>query len=141
MKQIETDNIFQGKNKENPFRMPDGYYEHLVDSLHNRIHNKEQVVSGSHTLFVMPRLIYAIAAVSVIILIVSGIFFFNSQGTVKEYDDIAMLIKEDIDSYDEAMLVDAILAEEEPIDASFNEMSNYLIETENIEIETIVEEL
>ena len=159
LKNIESK--LSGIKKDNPFKLPDGYFDSFQQRLTDRIEAEQ---SGSKVwrflTFTRPQLIY-ISSFVVIVLITFGLFkLINNREQVPQltHNEIADLIEEDIYNYEEEMLVETyaeleieedVVVEsviEEPVtnitgDNNYTEeIIDYLTE-EDIDLESIVLEL
>jgi hypothetical protein len=107
-------NIDNNKLRDDAFEAPAGYYNTLGLQLQNRIfENNETLKAGKYIFFKKPAF-YLSAAATVIVLLVTGIWYVNSRPSKPIYNEQAAL----------QMMYDASYAEEALI------IENQLIETE-----------
>lgn len=144
----ENDDIvpdFGGKSRENPFQVPDGYFESFTDRLQERIADaapQEKQPIG----VLRPKLIYILGLFLILLVsypvyrMVTG----HSRNNLKNEQNLAGLAEYSLENIDESTLIEALPDEKiEPpqaISISREELLRY-IEDENIDPASITDQL
>ncbi|MFI5217918.1 MAG: hypothetical protein ACHQNT_00405 [Bacteroidia bacterium] len=123
-------------SRENPFRVPDGYFNSLPSDVAEKIALEK---AKSVKIIFIRRILqtkYAVAACLLIAALISGVIYFNQNKTVVNEqlalttDDISSSIY--FDDIDESILVEELsqINNESSTDEQAKEIENYLIETQ-----------
>lgn len=148
----KANNILSNKNKGNPFKVPEGYFDNFRSRLSERIHARETPgIYEKYILTLRPYL--AIAALFIGVVIIGKIFYnvLYPESNIKELktNEIAELINEDAYYLSEESIIEIIyMSDVEPEDEKTgdsednltNEVIDYLI-NEEIDIIDIIDAL
>ena len=139
------------KKNENPFLVPDGYFESFSSRFQDRLAEERKKEERSLYLVLKPY-IYTVSSVAAI-LILTFIFYktFVDKGntTVLSNSEIASIFEEDVydlegtylsDNYSDEIEADDLMFLDEDDPSYEDEIIQYLLD-ENVEIESIVNEL
>jgi hypothetical protein len=121
--------------KENPFRVPEGYFQNFPDRLNEHLKKGYQVPHRKKALLAIRY--YAAAAILVIAVVLSGIAVFKNPKaeTPDLTQEISMMIENNLYSFQEETIWEAIATSE---NTSFNdETMEYLINEDINENEII----
>jgi|GEM_PF-1037334 len=120
-------------NKEIPFRVPDGYFENFSFRLTNKIHAESDVPNRQKfVLFLKP---YLVAAVLLIVAILSGIYFFGHQQSKYSkkqfYSEVSRAVEQELYSINEEIILEVMSSEtpdklSDP-DVNTEELIDYLL--------------
>ena len=102
-----SDNI-QGTPKENPFIVPDGYFENFSGRLQQRISGREKIGKGHAIYLFLPRIAWAVSIAAVFIIGISVYKFLiqSPKNTELNKADISAYLQEQAYSLDENTLYD-----------------------------------
>ncbi len=121
--------------KENPFRVPEGYFKNFPDKLNERLKKEYQTPDRKKPLLVIRY--YAAAAILIIAVVLSGIAIFKNPKakTPDLTQEISMMIENNLYSFQEETIWEAM---ETPDNTGFNdETMEYLINEDINENEII----
>ncbi len=137
--------------KENPFLVPDGYFENFSSRLQDKLAEERKKEERSLYLVLKP-FIYTVSSVAAI-LILTFIFYKaivdKGNTAVPSNSEIAAMFEEDVydledtylsDNYSNELEADDLMFSNEDDPSYEDEIIQYLLD-ENVEIETIVNEL
>jgi hypothetical protein len=136
--------VLKNMNRKIPFTVPEGYFDSFTSLISDRIaeaNKKPQWITILQTIF-QPK--FAFAVVVLMVLAISGIFYFNStknnQNTAMalSYDDISNSVY--MDDMDETVLMDELSKYNEDDQSNTEEIKNYLIDNQT-DISLIINEL
>ena len=145
----QSEKEFSGLQKENPFRVPDNYFDNLPEKIQVNIHSYENTVSKPVTriiVYLKPHLALAAAILGFALIGYTGFRYFinrnsDSQISNQEIAEYMDFYSNDVDN----TLIMELLEEQEQqpvetVDDLNEEIIDYLL-NENIDIYTIADQL
>jgi len=149
MKHDDTpDNLPDGVNRENPFRVPDGYFDRFPNKIAERIAEENQSKVIRFAVLLKPAPLLAIAATLITIAVVSYKIF-NKPTDAFDQDEISTYVyqegiidelsDEEILGYSDYAAADATSYSSKS-DSVTNTIQNYLLD-EDVDINDIINEM
>jgi hypothetical protein len=131
--------------KEQPFKVPDGYFEDFTARLNDRIHAPSTTAHVKIFALVKP---YVAAAVILIIALIAGSYYYRSnksrKATERFYTEVSQEIERDLYSFSDEFIFQVMMKEipENSISSSLNteDVINYLL-NEDLVDEELTDEL
>ena len=122
--------------KDNPFKVPEGYFESFSARLNDRIHEKSRIILPAKKAFAWKP--YLAAAILLIVALVTGNYMFNHSGqraAERLRTEISQVVEQELYSISEETIIEVMESESPllPVNPSGNadEMIDYLL-NENI---------
>ena len=149
MKHDDTpDNLPDGVNRENPFRVPDGYFDRFPNKIAERIAEENQSKVIRFAVLLKPAPLLAIAATLITIAVVSYKIF-NKPTDAFDQDEISTYVyqegiidelsDEEILDYSDYAAADSTF-QKSTSDSVTNTIQNYLLD-EDVDINDIINEM
>jgi hypothetical protein len=132
-------------NKNNCFKVPDGYFEHLPEDIQKKCYAKNKIYSGFLSVNFVHTLKYAIPALLILITLTTGIIYLRDKNIQKQEVFANNISIDDLNDIDENTIlaiasnenVDSILNSNPIIDYDDNDVINYMTYN-NVNIEEIL---
>ena len=125
--------------KEVPYRVPDGYFDEFAGRLNARIRSEK----NNRSYLTLPAALrpYAAAAIIIIAAVITGSLIFRNPGRPDNaaplQKEISQLVEDDIYSYDESMIMEAIGTGDNRNDPGSEEVIDYLLNEDITETDLI----
>jgi len=125
--------------KDVPYRVPDRYFDEFAERLNARIRSEKK----NRSYLTLPAALrpYASAAIIIIAAVISGSLIFRNPGRpdkpVTLQTEISQLIEDDIYSYDESIIIEAIGSGDNRNDTGSEEVIDYLLNEDITETDLI----
>ena len=116
-----NEQMFAGLNKENPFRVPDGYFDDLAERIRDGIPTIKEV-KQKHTLISLKP--YAAAAVLLVIALIGGTVLINRKSADNReqfQSEISQLVENELYSISEETIIEVLTTEYSGIQAGNDE--------------------